>query len=75
MAMQYIVPQQPLQALAIEILINNLGDEDVKGNTVVKLQKIRPKKGVRRFATLYLDISPSSDISKKKREKSNARGG
>jgi hypothetical protein len=29
-AMQYIVPQQPLQALAIEILINNLGDEDVK---------------------------------------------
>ena len=37
-AMQYIVPQQPLQALAIEILINNLGDEDVKGNTVVELQ-------------------------------------
>ena len=36
--MQYIVPQQPLQALAIEILINNLGDEDVKGNTVVELQ-------------------------------------
>ena len=38
MAMQYIVPQQPLQALAIEILIDNLGDEDVKGNTVVELQ-------------------------------------
>ena len=36
--MQYIVPQQPLQALAIEILINNLGDEDVKGNMVVELQ-------------------------------------
>ena len=36
--MEYIVPQQPLQALAIEILINNLGDEDVKGNTVVELQ-------------------------------------
>ena len=37
-AMEYIVPQQPLQALAIEILINNLGDEDVKGNSVVELE-------------------------------------
>ena len=30
MALEYIVPQQPLQSFAIEILINNLADEDTK---------------------------------------------
>ena len=60
--MQYIVPQQPLQALAIEILINNLGDEDVKGNTVEELQARKLKISNQFFANCKLGAEVGGDI-------------